>query len=293
MSDRNHTDRDTGDDDAEHVRSRLACQGPRRGALVKSSDGRINPGVWRGVHGALLDDPDFQLLSSQARLGLLVCRLCTQNTRASIFRWYADVLVAQTGLRSDELEAVLQELESKPNRAKPWIVRDRQVLWIRNGLRFDPTMTLSNPNHRLAVLRVLASLPSGSQVVRKFRRYYHLADGSHPPSHGASHPPGDHPSHQGYTSTSSTPNSKQSTSPRGEPEGGERPEDGSSGPPLIDAVREGGRSNNKADTNGHHRRPAPGEYQEILTHVKASRPSLSRQEAEALALRLLQETLKS
>jgi len=156
---------------------------------MKPFGSRVGPGVWRGVHAALFDDLDFQKLSPNARLVLLVARLGSQQTIASIFRYYPEVLQAQTGLALLNLEAALRELESKPTKARPWILRDPQVLWVRNGLRHDPTVTLENPNHLTAVLRALTALPRTSQVVRKFKSYYGLAGKSHPPSHGVSHPP--------------------------------------------------------------------------------------------------------
>ncbi len=51
--------------------------------------------------------------------------------------------------------------------------------------------------------------------------------------------------------------------------------------------------NSKGKNNSGHRRPAPGEFQDILAKVKATRPDLSEQEAQTLALRRFEEALTS
>jgi hypothetical protein len=121
----------------------------------------------------MVDHPDFQVLTPEARLTLLVCRVGTQNTAASIFRYYREALMAQTGLTAERLESALCELESKPSPSKPWITRDDRILWVRNGLKHDPSMSLHHENHRKSIVRAVAGLPKTS-TVRKFRRYYKL-----------------------------------------------------------------------------------------------------------------------
>ena len=107
---------------------------------MKDYSGSVGRGIWRGVYSSITDHPDFQVLSPNARLVILVCRVGSSNTAASIFRYYREALGVQTGLSRDDLEAALCELEKKPNATTPWIVRDEQVLWIRNGLKHDPNL---------------------------------------------------------------------------------------------------------------------------------------------------------
>jgi len=123
-------------------------------------------GVYRGLFAALFDDPDFQRLPSAARLVLLTVRLCHQAGLASIYRYYAEVLARQTGLPLKALEQALRELEEAG-----WIARDEVVLWVRNGLRYDPHVRLSDPKHRKAVEKTIAALPKRA-IVLKFCDYY-------------------------------------------------------------------------------------------------------------------------
>ena len=126
-------------------------------------------GIYRGVYSALVDDDDFQALSPHAKLVLYTCRVCVQAGPAAIFRYYAELLRAQTGLTARQLEAALVELEQGA-----WISREGHVLWVRNGLRFDPYTTLANDNHKKSVENWLRGLPK-VEIVLKFCDYYHLA----------------------------------------------------------------------------------------------------------------------
>ena len=133
-------------------------------------------GLYRGAYSALVEDLDFQQLSPAARHVLLTLRLSPQNNAASMFRLYVEALQLQTGYDVQILESALAELACSPDLSQPWIYRDGTVLWIRNGLRFDPNMHLANVKHRTAVLRAISGLPK-SGLLSKFRRYYHLAKG--------------------------------------------------------------------------------------------------------------------
>lgn len=139
-------------------------------------------GLYRGIYSALLDHPDYQTLSSPARLTLLTLRLCTQNTVASIFRYYASVLQTQTGLPLPTLETTLAELA-----AEGWIEREGVVVWIRNGLRYDPNIRLADPKHEIAVSRAIAALPRCDLVI-KFCDYYKIARPFQGPSKGLAGP---------------------------------------------------------------------------------------------------------
>jgi hypothetical protein len=137
---------------------------------------RIGRGLWRGVYSSIVDHPDFQVLSAHARLTLFVCRLGSQAGPASIFRYYREPLMVQTGLTAAELEAALSELEQRPSPSKPWIIRDDAIVWVRNGLKHDPTLSLQHYGHRGAVIRALSALPY-TPTVKKFFRYYGFTRG--------------------------------------------------------------------------------------------------------------------
>ena len=128
----------------------------------------MSRGPYRGVYCALVDDPDFQRLTPDARLALFVCRLCPQAGPAAIFRYYPEPLSLQSGLPPERLAVALQELETER-----WIIREGVIIWVRNGLRNDPNMHLSDPKHRKAVMRAISALPRMA-IVTTFCDYYQL-----------------------------------------------------------------------------------------------------------------------
>lgn len=130
-------------------------------------------GTYRGVYGALVDDPDFQRLTPNARLVFLVARLCQQAGPAAIFRYYPEILAKQSGLGVRAVTLALAELETDK-----WIYHDETVLWIKNGLRHDPMMRLGDRRHRVTVERWLEGLPN-VDIVAKFRVYYDLGGSNH------------------------------------------------------------------------------------------------------------------
>jgi len=125
-------------------------------------------GVYRGIFSALPDDPDFQTLTPDARLLFYTARICHAAGPACIFRYYPAVLMAQSGLDAPRLEAALEELQEAR-----WIEREGVILWIRNGLRYDPHMRVSDGKHRLSIERAVLALPK-LPIVLRFCAYYHL-----------------------------------------------------------------------------------------------------------------------
>jgi hypothetical protein len=131
-------------------------------------------GVYRGLYSSLLDDPDYQRLSANARLVLLTLRLCTQAGAAAIFRVYVVLLAEQTGLDAGEVERALGELARSPSPEQPWIFREGPICWVRNGLRYDPNLRLADLKHRKSIERAVQALPKLA-IVARFCRYYEIA----------------------------------------------------------------------------------------------------------------------
>lgn len=100
---------------------------------------------------------------------LLTLRQCSQAGPAGIFRYYLEVVSAQTGLTSKMSARAMRELE-----AAGWIEVEGVVVWIKNALRDDPHIRLADDKHRTAVERAIAALPRQAIVLR-FCDYYQLA----------------------------------------------------------------------------------------------------------------------
>ena len=126
-------------------------------------------GEYRGIYTALVDDPDFQSLSPHAKLVFLFLKL--QLGPSGIGTVYAAAISEQTGIPCKGVADAMRELsEGDPD---GWIMQERNVVWIRNGLRYDPNISLQNDNHRKSVETHLRSLPK-LQIVNEFASYYRL-----------------------------------------------------------------------------------------------------------------------
>ena len=135
-------------------------------------------GVFRGLYSSLFDSPEYQALSADARLVLLTARLCKQAGPAVIFRFYPALMATQTGLKLDRVNAAVSELA-----AAGWVEFEAGILWVKNALRYDPSLRLADRKHVSAVVRALAELPRVAIVLR-FCDYYEIARPFEGPSKG-------------------------------------------------------------------------------------------------------------
>lgn len=126
-------------------------------------------GIYRGIYSALIDDPEFQTLPPAPRHLLLTMRLSKEAGLACVFRYYPTTLAVQTGYPVRRVHAALAQLK-----AAGWIDFDGAIMWIRNGLRFDPSVTLANQKHRTSIERWISELPK-SPILARFCDYYKMA----------------------------------------------------------------------------------------------------------------------
>jgi hypothetical protein len=128
-------------------------------------------GDYRSIYCAFWDDADVHALSHLAYRVLTTLK--GTLPAAGIAVVYPAILATRCGASPQQIEAALVELEAPPEH-KPvgWIVRERNVIWIVNALRFEPTLTSSNKKHRAFLAdRVLAPL-GDRPIVQAFRRHY-------------------------------------------------------------------------------------------------------------------------
>jgi hypothetical protein len=191
------------------------------------TDGR---GLFRGLYSAMVEDYDYQALSSAARLVLLTLRVCPQNTAASMLRLYPHVLMAQTGYRLPVLRGAIAALVKGRwiECEGPWeLLSGPCLVWIRNGLRFDPSLRLADRKHRLAVERALAAF-GDTPLVARFREYYGITRPLEDPSKGLRRPL---EGGNRFGSPSSTPNPRRTRSSTPEEEEESEEEEGAATTP--------------------------------------------------------------
>jgi hypothetical protein len=132
----------------------------------------MSRGSYRAIHTVLIDGPDYQALTPAARLVLLTLKLNLGPTGIDVL--YPAVLEAQTGLGEDDVFHALALLEERE-----WIRHERNVFWIIEGLRYEPSRALSNANHRKEIAEHLEALPRLA-IVDAFREHYHLTPDAMP-----------------------------------------------------------------------------------------------------------------
>lgn len=158
--------------------------GKRKGSEVPAAPSEER-GEWRGIYVALLDSPEWQALSAQARSVFLVLKMKLGKSGIGVF--YPEALPRLTGFSGPECDAALDELcdgiamvsgyyrdggsNHEIDVPDAWVLRDGPLFWIRNGLRFEPGVNLANANHRKGILLHLKTLPK-SPLLRAFSRYY-------------------------------------------------------------------------------------------------------------------------
>ncbi len=133
--------------------------------MGKSQDDR---GVYRAIYVVLWDDPDFLKLPPDAKLVLLNLRTGPLSNMPCIYRFYREAIREQTGLTE---KAVNKSLDTLCDTL--WITVSDNLVWVRNALRYDPSIYLNNPKHIEAIKKVLIGLPK-SKIVIDFCTYYKI-----------------------------------------------------------------------------------------------------------------------
>jgi hypothetical protein len=152
-------------------------------------------GSYRSKYDAIWKDLDYRHLSPIAKCVLDLLK--SELGRYGIDVCDTDAFHKMVNCTTDEIAAALDELERpKPGRARGWIVRDEHMIWIVNGLKYEPSITLGNPNHWSGARKFADELPN-LPIVADFLDYYGLL--GDPPATAPKSPKepkkGDSPSH--------------------------------------------------------------------------------------------------
>ena len=123
-------------------------------------------GEYRSIHTVLLDGPDYQKLKSPARLMLLTLKLKLGPSGIAVIPAMMHTLSELTGMTLLQVGDSMGQLE-----AAGWLRTEGNIAWVINGLKYEPSISANNENHRKSVLSYLAALPR-LEIVAAFKRYY-------------------------------------------------------------------------------------------------------------------------
>lgn len=129
-------------------------------------------GDYRATYCTFWDDPHVHALSHLAYRVLTTLKGTLPASGIGVV--YLSQLAERCNSDTDSVATALAELERpKGPETYGWIVRERNVVWVVNGLRYEPTLTHANRNHRAFLRdRLIAPLGVKPPIVAAFRRYY-------------------------------------------------------------------------------------------------------------------------
>src|SRR5690606_15483391 len=115
---------------------------------------------------ALVDGPDFQRLSPDAKLVFLVTKIALGPSGIDVIPALVQATCERTGLPEDRVISAFVEL-AETN----WLLTEGSVAWVVKGLRFEPGLTQRNSKHRAGVARHITGLPRIALVARFIAEY--------------------------------------------------------------------------------------------------------------------------
>ncbi len=139
-------------------------------------------GPYRSNYCIMFDDSQFRNLPRDAKQLLTMLKMTRLTNMAHIFYCDTGCLVTlseQTGMTLEEVKNSIRILSEYH-----WVYYQDNILWIRNGLKFEPTYNPNNQNHRTCIQNILKGLPK-SEIVVKYCQYYGFEIPFEWPSNGA------------------------------------------------------------------------------------------------------------
>lgn len=128
-------------------------------------------GDYRSIYCAFWDDADLHALG-HLEYRVLTTLKGTLNA-AGIGVVYLNQLAERCHATPDQVRGAMDNL-AKPMRGKKrgWIVREGNIAWIVNGLKYEPTLYSKNPKHRTFLAKRLLAPLGNRPIVEAFKRYY-------------------------------------------------------------------------------------------------------------------------
>lgn len=129
-------------------------------------------GDYRSIYCSFWDDPDVHALGHLEYRVLTTLKGTLPASGLGVY--YLTTLAERCAATAALVEVAIAALCAPlPGKSHGWVVRERNVAWIVNALRYEPTLTPANPKHRTYLSeRLLAPLGKGRPIVEAFQRYY-------------------------------------------------------------------------------------------------------------------------
>jgi hypothetical protein len=136
--------------------------------MIRVDKGKNNRGYFRAIYTVLWDDTDFRDLDSNTKLVFLYLRTSPDSNMPCIYRIYVEAIMKHTGLS----EAIIRDSISVLCKTN-WIEYEDNIVWVKKGLQFDPTISLNNIHHVKSIQMAIRSLPQ-KDIVQSFLSFYKI-----------------------------------------------------------------------------------------------------------------------
>jgi hypothetical protein len=123
-------------------------------------------GSWRSIHTVLVDSPEYLALTPNAKLVLFTLKLRLGPIGIAVIPAPASSLAESTGLSANGAFDALVELQKAG-----WIRMEGSMIWLVNGLKYEPGYSPKNKWHVQKINELLAALPR-VPLVQEFKNYY-------------------------------------------------------------------------------------------------------------------------
>lgn len=129
---------------------------------------------YRSLYATFWDDAGQQALSDRAYRVLTALKGTMPMPGISVV--FDDLLAKRCGCTENDIQEAFVELERPKVDGSPgWIVRERNIIWLVNGLRFEPNISPNDPKHRRFVAECLTQFGGEATpfaIVRRFKEHY-------------------------------------------------------------------------------------------------------------------------
>ena len=125
-------------------------------------------GLYVSIFRAIWHDPDHKKLNIETQHLLYYLLSHPDGNMCGIFEVWHEPITKRAKIPPKTIEYAMKELEKGKD---PWIMRDGNLVWVRNALKFNPGYSIKNENHRKSIKRQLEGLPP-SLLISQFLNYY-------------------------------------------------------------------------------------------------------------------------
>lgn len=140
------------------------------GRNLRPREAMNSRGEYRCFYLSILDDPEFQAMDGLTFKLLFALKMSQGPGGIGCPR--KSGLTEVLGCSSQELETSLALLEkAKPGERLGWIIRERNVIWLVNGLRHELGLSAKSLHHRSCIEKQLQPLGEKA-IAARFRAYY-------------------------------------------------------------------------------------------------------------------------